>query len=179
MGRDEENGSFQGMIPFASLSEIRYCNAKKKPDSRISIDMGSGSHLIHVVLTAKEMILMNSNAVRAAIHDRIDPVIEAIITEELRDKGGKQPQSAPASPPSSSLEDVLAPALAAALAPALAPALTAALTPALTAALTAALTPALSAILSPRTHGNGHESSQSGSQPGEGGSPHEGENHNQ
>jgi len=130
---------------------------------------------------------MNSDAVRAAIHDRIDPVIEAIITEELRDKGGQQPPFASAPPSSSSLADILAPALAAALAPALAPALATALTPALTAALTAALTPALAAILSPADqrgpHGNGHErkpeSGSPGSQPGEGGGSHEGENHNQ
>src|SRR5437764_15496817 len=92
-------------------------------------------HLIHVFLIIKEMILMNSDAVRAAIHDRIDPVIEAIITEELRDKGGKQPPSAPMPQSSSSLTDVLVPTIAPALAPTLAPPLTTELTPELTPAL--------------------------------------------
>lgn len=175
-----------GTIPLASLGKFRYCNAKKGLVPGFRNRYGVRSHLIHVVLTAKEMILMNSNAVRAAIHDRIDPVIEAIITEELREKGG-QPLSPPEPLSSSSLADILAPALAAALAPALAPTLANALTPALTAALTVALTPALSAILSPAnlpasppaSHENGHGSKPESPQSGEGGGSYEGENHNQ
>jgi len=184
MGRDEENGNRHDTTRVTQRNSVLQRQKKGLvPGFGIPVRYGVRSHLIHVVLTAKEMILMNSNAVRAAIHERIDPVIEAIITEELRDKGGQQPLSAPVPPSSSSLEDVLVPALAAVLAPALAPSLTAAITPALTAALTAALTPALSAILSPASqpspHENGHESkpessSPPGSEPGEGGGSHEG-----
>ncbi len=45
-------------------------------------------------IIGKEMILMNTTAVRARIHERIDPVLEAMITRELA-RQSASPQAIP------------------------------------------------------------------------------------